>query len=305
MTETGVRSLKEKITALKEELGTVIVAHNYQRPEVQDIADFVGDSLELARECTRLSARVIIFCGVRFMAETAAILNHERMVLLTEASAGCPLADMITADELKEWQARYPEAAVICYVNSSAEVKAESYISCTSANGVAIVESVPHNEIIFIPDQNLGHYISTQTKKRLILYPGFCYVHHRITPEQVAMAQRLHPEAKVIVHPECQPEVVAMADAALSTSQMLRYVKTSSHQEFIIGTEAGILHGLRKQNPAKSFYLISGSQVCTNMKKTTLETLAKTMELRQNVVTVPEQIRVRAKRAIDRMLAIG
>jgi quinolinate synthase len=305
MAEASVRSLKEKITALKEELGTVIVAHNYQRPEVQDIADFVGDSLELARECTRLSAPVIVFCGVRFMAETAAILNPERMVLLTEASAGCPLADMITADELKEWQARYPEAAVVCYINSSAEVKAESYISCTSASGVAVVESVPYDEIIFIPDQNLGHYISTQTKKRLILYPGFCYVHQRITPEQVTMAKRLHSEAKVIVHPECRPEVVAMADAALSTSQMLCYVKASSHQEFIIGTEAGILHGLRKQNPAKSFYLISGSQVCTDMKKTTLETLAKTMELRQNVVTVPEEIRVRAKRAVDRMLAIG
>jgi quinolinate synthase len=305
MAEANVRDSVEKIAALKEELKAVIVAHNYQRPEVQDIADFVGDSLELARECTRLSARVIVFCGVQFMAETAAILNPERTVLLTRAGAGCPLADMITADELREWQARYPEAAAVCYINSSAEVKAESYISCTSANGVAVVESVPHDEIIFIPDQNLGHYISTQTKKRLILYTGFCYVHHRITPEQVAMAKRLHPEAKVIVHPECRPEVVAMADAALSTSQMLRYVKTSSHQEFIIGTEAGILHGLRKQNPAKSFYLVSNSQVCTDMKKTTLETLSNTMELRQNVVTVPEEIRVRAKRAIDRMLAIG
>ncbi len=305
MAEADVRSLRGKITTLKEELGAVIVAHNYQRPEVQDIADFVGDSLELARKCTQISAQVIVFCGVQFMAETAAILNPERTVLLTEAGAGCPLADMITADELKEWQATYPEAAVVCYINSSAEVKAESYILCTSANGVAVVESVPHDEIIFIPDQNLGHYISTQTTKRLILYPGFCYVHHRITPEQVATARRLHPEARVIVHPECRPEVVAMADAALSTSQMLRYVKTSSHQEFIIGTEAGILHGLRKQNPAKSFYLISNNQVCTDMKKTTLEKLAKTMELRQNVVTVPEEIRVRAKRAVDRMLAIG
>jgi len=302
--EADVRSLRGKIKILKEELGAVIVAHNYQRPEVQDIADFVGDSLELARKCTQISAQVIVFCGVQFMAETAAILNPERTVLLTEAGAGCPLADMITAYELKEWQVRYPEAAVVCYINSSAEVKAESYILCTSANGVAVVESVPHDEVIFIPDQNLGHYISTQTKKRLILYPGFCYVHHRITPEQVATARKLHPEARVILHPECRPEVVAMADAALSTSQMLRYVKTSSHQEFIIGTEAGILHGLRKQNPAKSFHLISGSQVCTDMKKTTLETLAKTMELRQSVVAVPEEIRVRAKRAVDRMLAV-
>jgi quinolinate synthase len=305
MVVASANDLRAKIAELKEELGAVIVAHNYQRPEVQDIADFVGDSLELARECTRVNARVIVFCGVRFMAETAAILNPERTVLLTEASAGCPLADMITADELKELQAKHPKAATVSYVNSSAEVKAESYICCTSANGVAVVESIPQYEIIFVPDQNLGHYISTQTKKRLVLYPGFCYVHHRIKPEQVAMARRRYPGAQVIVHPECRPEVTATADAVLSTSQMLRYVKESKHQSFIVGTEAGILHGLRKQNPTKSFYLVSNSQVCTDMKKTTLKTLAETMELRQNVVTVPEAIRVRARRAIDRMLAIS
>jgi quinolinate synthase len=298
-------NLRERITGLKKELGAVIVAHNYQRPEVQDIADFVGDSLELARECTRLKARTIVFCGVQFMAETAAILNPERTVLLSEGSAGCPLADMITADELKELQRKHPEAATVSYVNSSAEVKAESYICCTSANGVAVVESIPKDEVIFVPDQNLGHYIATQTRKRLVLYPGFCYVHHRIKPEQVAMARRLHPEAQVIVHPECRPEVTATADAVLSTSQMLRYVKESDHQSFIIGTEQGLLHGLSKQNPAKSFYLVSASQVCTDMKKTTLKTLARTMELREKVVTVPEEIRVRAKGAIDRMLAIG
>ena len=194
---------------------------------------------------------------------------------------------------------------MVCYVNSSAEVKAESYISCTSANGVAVVESIPQDEIIFVPDQNLGQYIATQTKKRIILYPGFCYVHHRIKPEQVAMAKRLHPEAAVMVHPECRPEVTAMADAVLSTSQMLHYAKASDQRSFIVGTEAGILHGLRRQNPTKSFYLVSNSQICSDMKKTTLEALAKTMELRQNVVTVPEEIRIRAKRAIDRMLAVG
>ena len=305
MVTASANDLRVKIAGLKEELGAVIVAHNYQRPEVQDIADFVGDSLELARECARLNARVIVFCGVRFMAETAAILNPERTVLLTEASAGCPLADMITADELKGLQAQQPKTATVSYVNSSAEVKAESYICCTSANGVAVVESIPHDEILFVPDQNLGHYISTQTKKQLVLYPGFCYVHHRIKPEQVAMARRLHPGAQVIVHPECRPEVTATADAVLSTSQMLRYVKGSNHQSFIVGTEEGILHGLRKQNPTKSFYLVSESQVCVDMKKTTLKTLAETMELRQNVVTVPEAIRVRAKRAIDRMLDVG
>ena len=296
---------KEKIAELKKELRAVIVAHNYQRPEVQDIADFVGDSLELARQCVEVDAQTIVFCGVRFMAETAAILNPARTVLLSEGSAGCPLADMINIDDLRRWKQRYPKASVVSYVNSSAEVKAESDICCTSANGVKVVESVPNNDILFIPDQNLGHYISTQTKKNIILYPGFCYVHHRIKPEQVKLARRLHPDAKVLVHPECRPEVVALADAALSTSQMLRYAKASSHNSFIIGTEEGILHGLRKENPDKSFYLISNSQICTDMKKTTLETLAQTMELRRNRVTVPEEVRLKAKQAVDRMLAIS
>jgi len=240
---------KEKIAELKKELRAVIVAHNYQRPEVQDIADFVGDSLELARQCVEVDAQTIVFCGVRFMAETAAILNPARTVLLSEGSAGCPLADMINIDELREWKQRYPQASVVSYVNSSAEVKAESDICCTSANGVKVVESVPNNDILFVPDQNLGHYISTQTKKNIILYPGFCYVHHRIKPEQVKMAKRLHPDAQVLVHPECRPEVIALAEAALSTSQMLRYAKAPSHNSFIIGTEEGLLHSLRKQNP--------------------------------------------------------
>lgn len=296
---------KEKIAELKKELRAVIVAHNYQRPEVQDIADFVGDSLELARQCVEVDAQTIVFCGVRFMAETAAILNPARTVLLSEGSAGCPLADMINIDDLRQWEQRYPKASVVSYVNSSAEVKAESDICCTSANGVKVVESVPNNDILFVPDQNLGHYISTQTKKNIILYPGFCYVHHRIKPEQVKLARRLHPDAKVLVHPECRPEVVALADAALSTSQMLRYAKASSHNSFIIGTEEGILHGLRKENPDKSFYLISNGQICTDMKKTTLETLVQTMELRQNIVTVPEEVRLKAKQAVDRMLAIS
>jgi len=302
---SNFNEIKEKIAELKRELRAVIVAHNYQRPEVQDIADFVGDSLELARQCVEVDAQTIVFCGVRFMAETAAILNPARTVLLSEGSAGCPLADMINIDDLRRWKQRYPKGLVVSYVNSSAEVKAESDICCTSANGVQVVESVPNNDILFVPDQNLGHYISTQTKKNIILYPGFCYVHHRIKPEQVKLARRLHPDAKVLVHPECRPQVVALADAALSTSQMLRYAKASSHNSFIIGTEEGILHGLRKENPEKSFYLISNSQICTDMKKTTLEIVARTMESRQNIVTVPEEVRLRAKQAVDRMLAVS
>jgi len=301
---TNLVQVKERIAELKKELTAVIVAHNYQRPEVQDIADFVGDSLELARQCTKVDAQTIVFCGVRFMAETAAILNPDRTVLLSEGSAGCPLADMISPDELRQWKQRYPRAAVVCYINSSAGIKAESDICCTSANGVKVVNSVANDDILFVPDQNLGHYISTQTKKNMILYPGFCYVHHRLKPEQVKLAKQLHPDARVLVHPECPPEVIALAEAALSTSQMLRYVKASSHQSFIIGTEEGILHRLRLENPAKSFYLISNGQICTDMKKTTLEVLARTMELRQNIVTVPEEVRLKAKQAVDRMLAI-
>ncbi len=299
------KQVKERIGGLKRELKAVIVAHNYQRPEVQDIADFVGDSLELAHRCTEVDAEMIVFCGTRFMAETAAILNPARTVLLSEGSAGCPLADMISPDELRQWKERYPGASVVCYVNSSAEVKAESDICCTSANGVKVAASVPNDEVLFVPDQNLGHFISTQTKKKIILYPGFCYVHHRIKPEQVKQAKRLHPDAQLLVHPECRPEVVALAEAALSTAQMLRYARATSHNSFIIGTEEGILHRLRLENRDKSFYLITNSQICTDMKKTTLEVLAQTMELRQNVVTIPEAIRVKAKQAVERMLAVS
>jgi len=295
---------EERIAGLKKELDAVIVAHNYQRPEVQDIADFVGDSLELARQCAQIDARTIIFCGVHFMAEVAAILNPDRTVLLTERSAGCPMADMIDGDTLREWKQRYPGAPVVCYVNSTAEVKAESYTCCTSANGVEVADAVPGDEVLFVPDQNLGHYVSTQSKKKVILYPGYCYVHQNIEPEQVKAAKQLHPEAKLIVHPECQPEVIALADAALSTSQMLRYVKENPHDSFIIGTEEGLLHRLRLEHQGKTFYLITDDQICVDMKKTTLETVARTMELRENAVTVPEDVRLKAKQAIDRMLAV-
>ena len=297
--------LKEKIAELKKELRAIIVAHNYQRPEIQDLADFTGDSLELARKCTETDAETIVFCGVSFMAETAAILNPERTVLLSEGNAGCPLADTLSIDELREWKQRYPTASVVCYVNSLTEVKAESDICCTSANGVEVVESVANDSILFVPDQNLGHFISTQTKKNIILYPGFCYVHHHISPEQVKQAKRLHPEAQVLVHPECRPEVITLADAVLSTSQMLRHARTSSHNSFIIGTEEGLLHSLRKVNPDKLFYPVTSDQVCVDMKKTTIQTLAQAMELKQNIVTVPEEIRVKAKQAVDRMLAIS
>ncbi len=303
--EAELIELRQKIQKLKKELNAVIVAHNYQRPEVQDIADFIGDSLELARKSAQVNVDCIIFCGVHFMAETAAIVNPTRTVHLAEMSAGCPMADMIDVNDLREWKGKYPQASVVCYVNTSAAVKAESDICCTSANALKVVESLPNEEILFIPDENLGHYISTQTKKRMILYPGFCVTHRKLTAQQVALARQLHPEAKVIVHPECIPEVTAIADAVLSTSQMVRYAKESPAQAFLIGTEEGLLHRLRLENPTKTFYLISNGLVCPNMKRTTLESVVKTMEERRNVITVPEEVRVKAKRALDRMLAVA
>ncbi|MBI2854246.1 MAG: quinolinate synthase NadA [Chloroflexi bacterium] len=297
-------ALRENILELKKKLKAVIVAHNYQHPEVQDIADFVGDSLELARKSTQLQAEAIVFCGVHFMAETAAILNPEKTVYLAHGTAGCPMANMIDADELREWKLKYPGAAVVCYVNTTAEVKAESDICCTSANAVKVVDSVPGEEIIFVPDENLGKFVAARTKKRMVLYPGYCVTHARLNAEQVKLARSLHPDSPVVVHPECRPEVAALADAVLSTSQMIRFCKENPAKSFLIGTELGILHRMRKEAPDKEFYVISNSLICPNMKKTTLESVLDTMRLRRNIVKVPEDIRLRARRAVDRMLEV-
>ncbi|MDY6917750.1 MAG: quinolinate synthase NadA [Chloroflexota bacterium] len=305
MTDENTADLVRRINELRKSLNAVIVAHNYQRPEVQDIADITGDSLELARECTKVQADVIMFCGVQFMAETAAILNPERTVLLSQADAGCPMADMIDVESLRRWKREHPNAAVVCYVNSSAAVKAESDVCCTSANAVKIVESLPNDEILFIPDQHLGHYVSTKTSKRIILYPGFCPPHQRLSPRHMKLAKELHPDAVVLVHPETSAEVIALADAALSTSQMLRYAKESDATTFLIGTEEGLVYTLRQQNPDKTFLLLTEGLLCRDMKKTTLEAIVRTMEERRNVVSVPEEIRVRAKLALDRMLAVS
>jgi len=303
--EPGLEELQKEVLELKKELNAIIVAHNYQRAEVQDIADFTGDSLELARECVGTRAEVIVFCGVLFMAETAAILNPDTTVLLSHRDAGCPLADTIDVDSLREWKGRYPQAAVVAYVNTTAAIKAESDICCTSANGAEVVNAIPDEEILFIPDRNLGHYVSTRTDKKIVLYPGFCAVHNNLTVEEVRAARQRYPEARVLVHPECRPEVIELADAALSTSQMLRYAKGSDAKDFLIGTEEGMLYPLRKQNPDREFHLISDSLICPDMKKTTLETVIETMKERKNIVTVPDEIRVRAKKAIEMMLAIS
>ncbi len=299
-------SLADRIEELKKKRKAVILAHNYQRPEVQDIADYVGDSLGLALAASEIRAEVIVFCGVHFMAETAAIVCIDKKVIMPDADAGCPMADMITVERLKLLKSEHQGAPVVCYVNTSAAIKAESDICCTSANSVKIVQSLPQREIIFVPDKYLGAF--TQSKlpdKELILHDGYCPTHAYIMPEHIKKAKKEHPQALVLVHPECRPEVTALADAVLSTGGMLNYVKTAAADEFIIGTETGILYSLKKENPEKSFYPASDRAVCPNMKKTTLEKVLWSLEDMATLVEVPEEIAGRARRAIERMLKIG
>ena len=296
----------EKIQRLKKERKAVILVHNYQRPEVQDIADFLGDSLGLSIEASKAKAKVIVFCGVRFMAETAAIICSDKTVIMPEVSAGCPMADMITVDKLKALKAEHPGVPVVCYVNTSAAIKAESDVCCTSANSIKVVRSLPDKEIIFIPDKYLGMY--TQSKvpdKKLIFFEGYCPIHVGILAEHVQKAKAEHPQALVIVHPECRPEVIALADAVVSTAGMVKFVKESKASEFIIGTETGIIYRLQEENPGKKFYPASELAVCPNMKLTTLEKVLWSLEDLKTEIKVPEEIAQRAKRAIERMLGIG
>jgi quinolinate synthase len=294
-----------EISDLKSKKGAVILAHNYQLGEVQDIADFVGDSLELSQKAAATDARVIVFCGVHFMAETASILCPDKVVLLPDIHAGCPMADMITAERLREKKRDHPGAAVVCYINSSADVKAESDICCTSANAVAVVESVNAPEILLVPDQYLGHYVATITGRDLILWPGFCPTHARITLKRMQELKQEYPQAKAVVHPECRPEVIAIADEVLSTGGMIRYARREEVREMIVGTEMGIIHRLRKENPGKRFIPVSEQAVCPNMKAITLEKVLWSLQEMQPEVKVPEEIRVKAKAAVDRMLQVG
>jgi len=297
--------LIEKVRSLKIERDAVILAHNYQLGEVQDIADFVGDSLELSQRAAETDAAVIVFCGVHFMAETASILCPEKVVLLPDVHAGCPMADMITAERLREKKREHPGALVICYVNSSAEVKAESDICCTSANAVAIVESLDAGEIIFVPDQYLGQYVSARTGRKLILWPGFCPTHARITADRVRELKQEYPRARLVVHPECRPEVIGLADEVLSTGGMCRYARRDDVADMIVGTEIGIIHRLRKENPGKRFIPVSEQAICPNMKSITLEKIVWTLEEMEPEVRVPEEIRVPARAAVDKMLRAG
>ena len=294
--------LAGKISVLKKRRNAVILVHNYQLGEVQDIGDFIGDSLELSQNAAKTAADVIVFCGVHFMAETASILCPNKVVLLPDANAGCPMANMITAERLRVKKKEHPQAVVVCYINSSAEVKAESDICCTSANAVEIVESLGAREILFIPDQYLGHYVSARTGKKMTLWPGFCPTHVRITPERIQELRQEYPQAKVVVHPECRPEVIALADEAASTSGMCRYARRDDVREMVVGTEVGIIHRLRKENPGKKFIPVSEQAICPNMKLITLEKVLWSLEEMSPEVKVPREVRLKAIAAVDRML---
>ena len=297
-------SLKDEILALKKERDAIILVHNYQLPEVQDIADLCGDSLELSRAAATMKGEVIVFCGVDFMAETAAILSPKKTVLLPAPDACCPMAQMISAEELRFAKARNPDAAVVCYVNTAAEVKAESDICCTSSNAVKVVNSQKQDRVIFVPDRNLGRYAARFTKKEVLPWEGFCIVHDQITPAHVAAARQAHPGAVLLVHPECRPEVIDLADHVASTSGIINKVCTSQEQEFIIGTEVGILHRLKKECPTKRCYPLSEAAVCRNMKKMDLTKVLEALQTLHPRITVPEEIADRARGAIERMLAL-
>jgi quinolinate synthase len=320
--------LREEILKLKSEKRAVILSHNYQRDEVQDLADFVGDSLELSRTASAIECEVIVFCGVNFMAESASILSPEKTVLLPEMDANCPMADMIRVGAarnvwkafpgydvqpsfvyphdftLRDIRAKYPGVPVVAYVNTTAEVKAESDICCTSANVVRVVESLPGDTVICIPDRNLSMWAQKNTKKRVIAWDGFCHVHDRVTKEDVERARAEHPGALLMAHPECRPEVLERADHVTSTSGMLRFAAASEHKEFVVGTEVGLMHRLKKENPKKVFYPLRKDMICPNMKKTTLNSIFSVLKEMKNVIKVPEEIRVPAKRTLDRMLEI-
>ncbi len=305
--------LAKEIRELKKKRNAIILSHNYQLPEVQDVADFHGDSLELSRMAAKTDAKVIVFCGVHFMAETASILCPQKLVIMPDLFAGCPMANMITADQLRKLKKEHPNAAVVGYVNTSAEVKAELDICCTSTNAVAVVDAIikdgstfgARDEIIFVPDKYLADYVSRQTGKKLIFWSGFCPTHVKILPEDIKREKKFHPQAKVMVHPECLPQVVAMADAVLSTSKMCKFAKESEAKEFIVGTEVGIIYRLKQDNPTKEFYPASERAVCPNMKRTTQEKILWALQELKEEVRVPDDIRARAKKAIERMIEIA
>ncbi len=296
--------VREKILELKKKKNAVILAHNYQPPEVQEIADYSGDSLGLSMRASRTEAATVIFCGVYFMAETAKILSPEKTVLIPESTSGCPMADMITAAGLKEMKAKHPQAKVLCYVNTPAEVKAEADYCCTSANAVKMAREAfsCEEEIIFVPDKYLGDYVMRQTGRKFLLWDGYCPVHAEITVRDIEKQRELHPQALVLVHPECTPKVIALAEGVFSTEGICRYVNKSIEREFIIGTEPGIIYRLKKENPQKEFYPANDSAICEDMKKTSLEKVLCSLEEGKHEIFLETEVGLGAKRSIDRML---
>ncbi|MEN6559841.1 MAG: quinolinate synthase NadA [Acidobacteriota bacterium] len=295
----------ERIGELKRRGNAVILAHNYQAPEVQDAADFVGDSLELSRKAAGLEASTIVFCGVHFMAETAAVLAPGKTVLLPEIEAGCPMADMINGRELRAWKAGHPGLPVVCYVNSSAEVKAESDVCCTSSNAIAVVNSLGTDKVLFVPDKNLAAYVARETHKTVIAWDGYCYVHHRFTPRDIEEARARHPEAEVWVHPECPMDVIERADRVLSTGKMVVEARTTSRREIVIGTEKGIIYRLSRENPGVRFYPARETALCAHMKMTTLPKVLRALETGTTRVEVPADVADRARGAIQAMIRIS
>ncbi|MDF7806039.1 quinolinate synthase NadA [Pontiellaceae bacterium B12219] len=301
-----MQSIEERIQELKRERGAIIIAHNYQPDEVQAIADFTGDSLELSRKAAELDEEVIVFCGVHFMAETAAILSPEKTILLPDQFAGCPMADMITAEALQAKKAEHPGAVVIAYVNTSAAVKAECDLCVTSSNAMKIVSSVPADqEIIFVPDTHLGHYIQEELGREMIIWDGYCPTHSRIREVDVRREKEEHPEAVIMAHPECPLGIREMADQLLSTGQMITFAAESDHKEYIVATEMGMLYRLRNENPTKKFYSVSDRALCPNMKKIDLEKVLWSLEDMQHRITVPKETADKARLSIERMLELS
>ena len=295
--------LLREIKELKEARNAVLLAHNYQVEEVQLAADYLGDSLELSRIAAKVEHDVIVFAGVKFMAETAKILSPGKKVLLPRLDAGCPMADMIVVDELLELKKKHKNARVVTYVNSSVEIKAESDVCCTSANAVKVVKNIDSGEIIFIPDQNLGRYVQKMApEKKLILFEGYCYVHNRIKKEEIAEMKKHYPEAIVLVHPETRMEVIELADEVLSTGGMLKYVSGSAAQEFIVGTEQGLLERMKRENPGKMFYPALRPKICANMKRTSLRDIYDSLKEEKYEIRIDPEISRRAVKALDAML---
>ena len=293
----------DRINKLKKEKNATIIAHNYQLDEVQDIADFTGDSLELAKKVVKIDSDIIVFCGVKFMAEMAHMLNPDKKVLLPRLDAGCPMADTITGEDVKELKKKYPEHTFIAYVNTNADVKEQIDICCTSSNALIIVKNVPNNKIVFLPDRNLGNYIKSNVpEKEIILWDGCCNVHNNITLEEVRKAKQAKPDAVLIVHPECRPEIVEYADEVLSTGEMVKFSKKSNAKEILVGTEEGMIHRLKKESPEKSYYKVSNRFICPNMKVTRLEDILSALENDKYQITLKESTRKKGKNTLDEML---